>query len=130
MNDKSLPKLKKELQDGFNLFVRLRDKDKPCISCGCFKPLQAGHFFPVGAYDGLRYDEDNCHGEDAGCNCFDNSHLESYKKNLILKIGQSAFDALVERAEDYKRVGWKWSKCELTGMIKYYKSKVREMERG
>jgi len=34
---KSLPKLKKDLQLIFNAFIRVRDKDEPCISCGQYK---------------------------------------------------------------------------------------------
>jgi hypothetical protein len=55
---KSLPKLKADLQKIFNEFIRLRDKGKPCISCGQPKDyLQAGHFYSVRMYDGLRFNE-------------------------------------------------------------------------
>lgn len=81
-NTKSLPKLKAKLQEIFNEYIRLRDKDRPCISCGEIKTLQAGHYWAVGGYDGLRFDEDNVHGECAGCNGFDDMHLIGYRDNL------------------------------------------------
>ena len=53
---KTLPKLKKECQVVFNAFIRERDKDLPCISCGRKLGLQAGHYYPTQGYDGLRFD--------------------------------------------------------------------------
>ena len=55
----TLPQLKQRLQQVFNKFIRLRDYGKPCISCGRKRLLQAGHFYSVKGYDGLRY-ESNC----------------------------------------------------------------------
>lgn len=124
---KTLPKLKAELQAVFNAYIRQRDKDKPCISCGEFKELQAGHFYSVRGYDGLRYDEDNCHGECVRCNCFDDSHLIGYSVNLIRRIGPERFVLLQERAIDYKKNGKKWSRSELEEMIKLYKTKINEL---
>lgn len=118
---KTLPRLKAEAQKVFNDYIRRRDADKPCISCGKFAYLQAGHYYAVKGYDGLRYDEDNVHGECAGCNCFDESHLIGYGRNLVKRIGQERYDALVERAAEYKRNGNKWSRSELIEMIEKYK---------
>lgn len=124
----SLPKLKNKLQEIFNEYIRLRDKDKPCISCGERRILQAGHFFPVSGYDGLRFDEDNVHGECAGCNGFDDMHLLGYRDNLVRKIGQERFIALTQRAADYKKNGYKWSRSELLEKIEHYKAKVKELK--
>ena len=55
----SLPKLKNKLEDIFNEYIRIRDKGQPCISCGQHNYLQAGHFYAVSGYDGLRFDEDS-----------------------------------------------------------------------
>ena len=122
---KSLPKLKAELQIIFNSYIRERDKNQPCISCGQFKPLQAGHFFPVKGYDSLRFNEDNVHGECAGCNCFDEGHLIGYYENLIVRIGKDRVDQLKEIARDYKMNGYKWTRSELEAMIERYKNKLK-----
>lgn len=120
---KSLPKLKAEAQIVFNRFIRERDEGLPCVSCDEFKELQAGHFFPTQGYDGLRFDEDNVHGECAGCNCFDDSHLIGYRDNLLARIGEERFKALYERAKDYKQNGYKWSRSEVQEIIDKYKNK-------
>jgi hypothetical protein len=122
---KTVGKLKKELQVIVNQYIRLRDEGKPCISCGSYNTLQAGHFFAVGGYDGLRFDEDNIHGECARCNCWDESHLILYADNLKSKIGEHDFNALKQRAADYKRNGYKFSRPELLELIEIYKKKVR-----
>lgn len=122
---KSLPKLKAELQIIFNSYIRERDKEKPCISCGQFKTLQAGHFFPVNGYDSLRFNEDNVHGECAGCNCFDEGHLINYHENLIARIGKERVEQLKSMARDYKMNGYKWTRSELEAMIERYKNKLK-----
>jgi len=125
---KTLPKLKKELQLVFNAFIRKRDEGKPCISCGQFNTLQAGHYFAVGGYDGLRFNQFNCNGECVGCNCFNESHLIGYGENLIEKIGLEKYDQLKQQAKDYKMNGYKFSRSELTELIKVYKQKLKELE--
>lgn len=124
----SLPKLKAKCQTVFNEYIRKRDKGKPCISCGKVKELQAGHFYSVRMYDSLRFNEDNCHGECAGCNGFDDMHLLSYRDNLIERIGEGRFNDLRARAWVYKAKGYKWSRAELMELIEKFKNKIKELE--
>ena len=53
----------KTLQVVFNAYIRERDSNEPCISCGTTKPVKydAGHYYSVGAYPNVRFDEDNVH---------------------------------------------------------------------
>ena len=125
----SLPQLKNKCQELCNEYIRLRDRGKPCISCGHNgKILQAGHYFPVQGYDGLRYDEDNINGECAGCNCFDESHLIGYGDNLIDRIGIDRFKALKVLAAEYKQNGYKFSRSEILEKIEYFKKKIKELK--
>jgi len=125
----SIPKLKKKAQLVFNEFIRLRDKDLPCISCNLPKETkQAGHYYPTQGYDGLRFDEFNCNGECAGCNCFDEGHLIGYGENLLNRIGRVEFDLLKLRAADYKRNGHKWSRYELEIIIEKYQKRVKDLK--
>jgi len=126
---KNIPTLKNELQIVFNQFIRLRDKDKPCISCNKSHPnKQAGHYYSVKGYDGLRFDEINVNGECPGCNCFDESHLIGYGENLLNRIGINEFEMLKQRAKDYKIGGYKFCRSELEVMISDYKAKIKELE--
>ena len=124
---KTLGKMKIEAQTIFNAYIRKRDEGHGCISCGQHKVLQAGHFFPVGGYDGLRFNEDNCHGECAGCNCFDEAHLIHYRDNLEGKIGHERLNLLYQDAEDYKKNGHKWSRSEIEEIVEKYKRKIKEL---
>ena len=124
----SIPKLKKKAQIIFNEYIRLRDAELPCISCSEYKPsMQAGHFYAVGGYDGLRFDEFNCNIECPYDNCFNESHLIGYGENLLLKIGQMEFDLLKIRASDYKKYGHKWRRSELEEIIKLYTQKLKDL---
>jgi hypothetical protein len=124
---KTLGKLKKETQEVCNMYIRLRDKDRPCISCNQFKPLQAGHFFAVSTHDGLTYDADNIWGECAHCNCWNESHLINYRDNLLERIGQERFDALYSRAEQYKKQGYRFTRSELIEIKKKYQQLIKEL---
>ena len=128
IKEKSLGKLKKEVQEVCNRYIRLRDKGKPCICCDKFNKLQAGHFWAVGTYDGLRYDETNIHGECARCNAFDQNHLENYRINLKKRIGEEELKRLDMKAANYKANGRKWTRYELANILLYYKNKIKELE--
>ena len=119
---------KVKVQEKCNEYIRLRDAGKPCISCGKYNTLQAGHYWPVGGYDGLRFDELNINGECAYCNAWDKAHLIGYRKNLIKKIGLKSVEALDERAADYKKNGRKFSKSELLEIYNYYCEKIKQLK--
>jgi hypothetical protein len=75
----------------------------------------------------LRYDEDNCFGECQYDNCFNDFHLIPYEKNLIKRIGEQRYKELEQRADNYKKNGYKWSKSELIDIIKKYQQKIKEL---
>jgi len=86
---KSKSELMKEAQFEFNRYIRLRDKDKPCISCQRFHKgqMHAGHYISTGAATELRFNEDNCHAQCAPCNNHLSGNPIKYRINLIEKIG-------------------------------------------
>lgn len=111
-----LPKLLKKAEKAFNAWIRVRDFVRPCISCGKFNDLQAGHYVPVSKSSFLRFHEWNVNGECAGCNGFDPFHLVPYRKNLIVRIGLGP----VEELE--KNIGrvHKWHREDLNQIILKY----------
>ena len=132
---KSIPKLKQIAQAVFNEYIRKRDaagaSHFKCISCGQVKEVKymdAGHYYNVGHYDGLRYDEINAHGQCHYCNRFLHGNLIEYGYNLLAKIGPERFEALKNRAENYKRNGHKWSRSDVEEIIEKYKQKIKELE--
>lgn len=131
----TLAKLKEKVQKVFNKYIRLRDSGGgffTCMSCSITKStdvLNAGHFYAVKGYDGLRFNEDNVHGECASCNCWDQSHLIGYAISLKEKIGKEHLDNLHLTAANYKKdAGFKWDRSELEAMIKHYTEKIKEVQ--
>jgi len=83
-------------QKAFNAFIRLRDENLPCISCGEHRKetavingsnCHAGHYKSIGAKAELRFEELNCHKQCAHCNNFLSGNMNEYRVNLIEKIG-------------------------------------------
>jgi len=79
----------KEAQVIFNQYIRLRDKNEPCISCQRHHTGQyhAGHYRTTGSTPELRFSEHNCHKQCAACNNHLSGNILNYRKNLINKIG-------------------------------------------
>ena len=114
---KSIPQLLAIAQKKFNKFIRSRDENDLCISCGQHhEDYDAGHYVPQGSSSFLRFEEDNCHKEGKSCNAFDKFHLIGYRKNLINKIGLER----VEWLEENRRTIKKWTRTELEFIINKY----------
>ena len=59
LKKKQLSKLIAIAVTHFHKYIRRRDQDKPCISCGKYTLLQAGHFYSAGGNPVVRFNEDN-----------------------------------------------------------------------
>ena len=81
----------REAQSDFNKFIRVRDSELHCISCG--RPhvgqYHAGHYRSVGAAPELRFNEDNVHKQCSPCNNFKSGNAIEYRINLVKKIGMA-----------------------------------------
>ncbi|XOY28639.1 recombination protein NinG [Proteus cibi] len=115
----------KQAQTAFNAFIRERDKDEPCISCGRFHEGQyhAGHYRTTGANPELRFDEDNVHKQCAPCNNHLSGNIENYTPRLIEKIGQERFDRLMGSHELPK-----WKREDYERIRDHYRAKLKELK--
>ena len=84
----------KEAQVAFNSYIRVRDKNKQCISCGCLPgdtvqggKFDAGHYRSRGSASHLRYHLLNCHSQCVKCNRYLSGNVVEYRKGLIARIG-------------------------------------------
>jgi gamma-glutamylcyclotransferase (GGCT)/AIG2-like uncharacterized protein YtfP len=116
----TIPKLIQKAVRKFHAYIRKRDAEKPCISCGRYHTLQAGHFYSAGNYPALRFDEDNVHGQCKKCNYFLSGNLTEYERNLRMRIGDDRVDQLHFNAAQYKRLGFKWNRFFLEEIIQKY----------
>ena len=129
---KTLPELHKEAQAVFNQWVRARDHDQPCISCGKPPPdlsalhagRDAGHYRSVGAAKHLRYHEDNVHAQCVSCNQHKSGNAVDYRIGLVARIGVQRVEAL--EADNQVK---KWCREELISIKDKYRAKVRELEK-
>lgn len=114
----SIPALTKKAQDVFNRWIRKRDENKPCISCG--GPVtEAGHYYSAGHYSSLRFNEMNVNGQCTKCNCFLHGNLIKYRHGIVARYGSKKLDEL-EITISVRTVK-KWSRFELEQIIKMYK---------
>lgn len=123
---KTVPQLKKIAVRHFHLFIRNRDKDQPCISCGRYTTLQAGHFFSAGLHPLLKFEEDNVNGQCLQCNYFNHGNEAMYAINLKKKLGAERFEQLNLKQAMGKRIGFKWDRFSLIEIIEKYKSLNKE----
>jgi len=109
-----------------NRYVRLRDKDKGCISCDT--PLtgkyDAGHFFSAGGHGSIRFDLNNIHAQCVYCNQYEHGNLFNYHKELLKRIGSEEFNKLEQRSKGVH----KHDKEELKKMIIEFKHKCKLIE--
>ena len=101
---KSKAQWAKEAQQSFNRWIRERDAELPCVSCGRFHQGQyhAGHYLTTGARPELRFDELNVHKQCSPCNLHLHGNPILYRLELINRIGIDALAAL-EGPHDLKK---------------------------
>lgn len=91
----------KEAQASFNSYIRIRDVNKLCISCGCLPgdtvrggKFDAGHYRSRGSASHLKYHLLNCHSQCVKCNRYLSGNVVEYRKGLIARIGAERVEKL------------------------------------
>ena len=127
---RSKPELVALAQKAFNSFIRARDADKPCISCG--KPLQpatvgggfdCGHYRSVGSAVHMRLVEDNAHGQCKYCNRHLAGNHVAYRAGLITRIGLRSVE-FIESDQTLR----KYSKEGLVEIARHYNAEARKLK--
>jgi hypothetical protein len=90
-----------EAKKVFQKWIRIRDKDKPCISCGSISSTvwDGGHFKKAELYSGVIFHEYNVNIQCGKCNRFLGGNELNYRTGLIAKIGEEAVLNLEHLAE-------------------------------
>ena len=128
---KKLTSLLASLKTVCHEYIRTRDEGKSCISCGApYKTdHEAGHFYKSETTSGLRYDEDNIHGQCIQCNRFKEGEESKYRIGLINRYGQEFVNKLDEKATKYKQSEFHWERDFLLEKRKYYQQKLKELKK-
>jgi len=113
----------------FQQYIRLRDKDLPCISCGAINPQKwdAGHYLKAELYTGLIFDENNCAAQCSRCNQHGQGMPIEYRIGLVQRIGEKKVKAL-ERKKDALRT-YIWSDTELDQIATKYKELIKQLQK-
>ena len=116
----------REAQAAFNAFIRLRDADLPCISCGRFHQGQwhAGHYRSVGAAPELRFDVLNVHKQCAPCNTHLSGNITKYRAGLIDRMGVHVVEYL---EGPHRLIGFDID--DFKEIKRFYASKARELRK-
>lgn len=114
----------REAQAAFNAFIRARDWDQPCISCGRYHDgkWNAGHYRSLGAQPALRFDENNVHKQCEPCNSHLSGNVVEYRIRLLQKIGQSAVELL-----EIEHAPAKYSISDAQRIKEIYKAKLKAL---
>ena len=125
---KTLADLKREAQQALNRWiVHVRDKDRPCISCGRHHDGQyhAGHYLSRGAAPQHALNPLNVWKQCAPCNTYLHGNQAAYRAQLVLEIGRAAVEAL-----EHDNAPRKWTREELTALRDEYRRKFNEATKG
>lgn len=123
---KTIGEYKAEARKSFQKWIRLRDSDKPCISCNSSTAdtFDGGHFYKAEVYSGLIFNENNCHKQCRKCNRFMNGNELNFRKGLIARYGIDYVTNL-DIICDINRVK-KYTKEELIAKKLQYDIKIKE----
>lgn len=116
----------REAQVAFNAWIRERDRDLPCVSCGRHHQGQyhCGHYRTVAGSPALRYEPLNCAKQCAPCNNHKSGDIVNYRIELVRRIGREAVEWL-EGPHEPKR----YTIEDLKQITAEYRRKVRELKK-
>ncbi|HHE3608638.1 TPA: recombination protein NinG [Pasteurella multocida] len=129
--NKTHNELIKEAQEAVNKYIRARDVNQCCISCGT--PLiaeqlgggfDAGHYRSRGSAPHLRFYTLNIHGQCKKCNRYHGGNYHQFRIGLIERLGIEK----VEQIEADQRPRH-YSKDDLRRIKKIFNKKARMLEK-
>ena len=116
----------KDAQAVFNRYIRERDAEEACISCGARgrESWDAGHYRSVGAAPQLRFHEDNCHKQCVPCNQFRSGNAIEYRLGLLQRIGTARLEFL-----ESHNVSSHLSIEDIKQVMENYRNKLKELKK-
>jgi hypothetical protein len=122
---KTLSDYEKEAKAVFQKWVRQRDAELPCISCGAITDRNdGGHYFDAGMYSGLIFNEWNVNKQCSNyCNRKNHGNKANYRIGLVKKIGEENVLWLEENKNRLRN--YKFTKEELIEIKNKYKKLLK-----
>jgi hypothetical protein len=125
--DKKLSEYEHDARVVFQRWIRRRDRDQPCISCGRRNTdsWDGGHYLDAGLYSGLIFHEDNVHKQcSRPCNKDYHGNKVNYRIGLVKRIGEARVKWLEENKDRVRN--YKYTKDELIQIKKEYQKRLKE----
>ncbi|CNK28208.1 phage ninG-like protein [Yersinia frederiksenii] len=115
----------KQAQQAVNAFVRARDSNLPCVSCGTHSAAQwdAGHYRTTAAAPQFRFDPRQIHKQCSVCNQHKSGNIVPYRVELIKRIGIETVEAIENNHERRS-----YSIEELKGIRDYYRLALKRIK--
>jgi hypothetical protein len=121
----------KDAQKAFNAWIRARDEDHPCISCGTYSwggALTGGgwdcsHYRSIGANPELRFVELNAHKSCKRCNRDLSGNIVNYRIRLQQRIGGDLLEWLEGPHEPAK-----YTVDDLKAICARYRAKLKDLK--
>jgi hypothetical protein len=126
---KTLGEYEKEAKVFFQHWIRLRDADQNCISCGTAQTdlWDGGHFKKAELYSGTIFYEPNCHKQCRKCNRYLGGNELNYREGLVKRYGEDYVLTIEKTANELRQ--YKYSKDELIEIRNKYQKLVAEWKR-
>ena len=125
---KTIADLKREAQQALNRWiVHVRDKGRPCISCGRHHQgaWHAGHYLSRGAAPQHALNPINVWKQCAQCNTYLHGNQAAYRIRLVELIGLEKVEALESDNAPHK-----WTREELIALRDEYRAKLKAIKEG
>lgn len=115
----------KQAQQAVNAFVRARDSNLPCVSCGTTSAAQwdAGHYRTTAAAPQFRFDPRQIHKQCSVCNQHKSGNIVPYRVELIKRIGIETVEAIENNHERRS-----YTVEELKGIRDYYRLELKQLK--
>lgn len=124
---KTLGQYESEAKKSFQKWIRLRDKNQPCISCGKVSDqMDGGHFKKSEIYSGVIFNEMNCHAQCRKCNRYLNGNELNYRLGLINRYGLEYANNIEQIANETRQ--YKYTKEELIAKKLKYDILIKEFK--
>ncbi|HDL7449380.1 TPA: recombination protein NinG [Yersinia enterocolitica] len=115
----------KQAQQAVNAFVRARDSNLPCVSCGTHSAAQwdAGHYRTTAAAPQFRFDPRQIHKQCSVCNQHKSGNIVPYRVELIKRIGIETVESIENNHERRS-----YTVEELKGIRDYYRLELKRLK--
>jgi len=119
---KSIKLSKAKADKYFAEYIRKRDENKPCITCGRYGKKDCGHFISR-RFEAVRLDETNAHGQCLKCNRYEYGNQFQHGQQIDKIYGEGTAGELLIKS----KMLCKRSAFDYEHLAELYKTKITNL---